>query len=192
MKEIVSKYPENEISELAGLIAQGMKEGRLLGSGSLGNIWSRRLATAEGESVADSLRPTFSAERYAPYRFILAYEEGTVNDTQLLFEVARYNFSKFMVRNFDIITTKQGGIAMLHITGLASHDEARQYMHRLYADPAMATKLQGLRVLLISDANLDLLLKHYSIDEYLEFYETTFTDLPATTEADMLDEVNFE
>ena len=192
LKEIVSKYPENEISELAGLIAQGMKEGRLLGSGSLGNIWSRRLATAEGESVADSLRPTFSAERYAPYRFILAYEEGTVNDNQLLFEVARYNFSKFMVRNFDIITTKQGGIAMLHITGLASHDEARQYMHRLYADPAMATKLQGLRVLLISDANLDLLLKHYSIDEYLEFYETTFTDLPTTTEADMLDEVNFE
>ena len=192
LKEIVSKYPENEISELAGLIAQGLKEGRLLGSASLGNIWSRRLASTEEGIVADSLRQPFSAERYAPFRFILAYEEGTVNDNQLLFEIARYNFSKFMVRNFDITTTKQGGIAMLHVTGLTSHDEARQYMHPLYADPAMAAKLSGLRVLLISDDNLELLLKYYSIDEYVEFYEANFSELPVPTERDMLDEVTFE
>ena len=192
LKEVVSKYPENEISELAGLIAQGLKEGRLLGSGSLGNIWSRRLATAEGMAVADSLRPEFGTERYAPYHFVLAYEEGTVSDNQLLFEVARYNFSKFVVRNFDITTTKQGGIAMLHVTGLASHDEARQYMRRLYADSAMASKLSGLRALIISEDNLELLLKYYSIDEYVEFYEENFTDLSIATDVDMLDEVRFE
>ena len=193
LKEIVSKYPENEISELAGLIARGLQEGRLLVSGSLGNIWSRRLASADEAAVADSLRPTFSAERYAPFRFVLAYEEGTVNDNQLLFEIARYNFSKFMVRNFDIITSKQGGIAMLHVTGLASFDEAYQYMHRLYADPVMATKLSGLRALLISDDNLELLLKHYSIDEYTEFYEANFSVLPVSAEQEStLDEIIYE
>ena len=193
LKEVASKYPENEISELAGLIAQGMKEGRLLGSGSLGNIWSRRLASVEGESVADSLRPAFSAERYAPFRFVLAYETGTVNDNQLLFEIARYNFSKFMVRNFDISTTRQEGISMLHVTGLTSFDEAYQYMHRLYADPTMATKLSGLRVLIISDENLELLLKYYSIDEYTEFYDAEFSTLPASTEQEStLDEIIYE
>ena len=193
LKEVASKYPENEISELAGLIAQGMKEGRLLGSGSLGNIWSRRLASVEGESVADSLRPVFSAERYAPFRFVLAYETGTVNDNQLLFEIARYNFSKFMVRNFDISTTRQEGISMLHVTGLTSFDEAYQYMHRLYADPTMATKLSGLRVLIISDENLELLLKYYSIDEYTEFYDAEFSTLPASTEQEStLDEIIYE
>ena len=193
LKEVASKYPENEISELAGLIAQGMKEGRLLGSGSLGNIWSRRLASVEGESVADSLRPAFSAERYAPFRFVLAYETGTVNDNQLLFEIARYNFSKFMVRNFDISTTRQEGISMLHVTGLTSFDEAYQYMHRLYADPTMATKLSGLRVLIISDENLELLLKYYSIDEYTEFYDAEFSTLPAPTEQEStLDEIIYE
>ena len=153
LKEIVSTYPENEISELAGLIAQGMQEGRLLGSGSLGDIWSRRLSATEDAAVADSLRQPFSTERYTPYRFVLAYEEGTVNDNQLLFEVARYNFSKFMVRNFEISTTKQGAISMLHVTGLLSFDEAYQYMHRLFADSVMATKLSGLRVLLIIQEN---------------------------------------
>ena len=193
LKEVVSKYPENEISELAGLIAQGMQEGRLLGSGSLGDIWSRRLASTADATVADSLRQPFSAERYAPYHFVLAYEEGTVNDNQLLFEIARYNFSKFVVRNFDMTITKQGGIAMLHVTGLNSFDEAYQYMHRLYADPVMATKLSGLRALLISDDNLALLLKYYSIDEYVEFYEDNFVELsPSLGVDDMLDEAPVE
>ena len=177
LKEIVSKYPENEISELAGLIAQGLKEGRSLASGSLGNIWSRRLASAEGDLVPDSLRPAFSADCYVPFRFILAYEDGAASDNQLLFEVARYNFSKFMVRNFDISITKQGGVAMLHVTGLANFNEARQYMHRLYADPVMAEKLGGLRALLISNDNLELLLKYYSVDEYVSFYEMNLINI---------------
>ncbi len=193
LKEVVSKYPENEISELAGLIAQGMKEGRLLGSGSLGNIWSRRLASVDEATVADSLRPTFNTDHYVPFRFVLAYEEGTVNDNQLLFEIARYNFSKFMVRNFDISITKQGGVSMLHVTGLTNFNEAYQYMHRLYADPTMATRLSGLRALIISDDNLELLLKHYSIDEYTEFYEENFSVLPISTEQESsLDEIIYE
>ena len=193
LKEIVGKYPQSEISELAGLIAQGMQEGRLLTSGTLGSIWSRRLASKEETIVADSLRQPFSSERYAPFRFVIAYEEGTVNENQLLFEVARYNFSKFMVRNFDISTSKQGGIGMLHVIGLASFDEAYQYMHRLYADPEMAVKLSGLRALLITDANLELLLKYYSIDEYTLFYEQNFTNLPLLEEEkSTLDEIIFE
>ena len=193
LKEIVGKYPQNEISELAGLIAQGMQEGRLLTSGTLGSIWSRRLASNEETIVADSLRQPFSSERYAPFRFVIAYEEGTVNENQLLFEVARYNFSKFMVRNFDISTSKQGGIGMIHVIGLASFDEAYQYMHRLYADPEMAVKLSGLRALLITDANLELLLKYYSIDEYTLFYEQNFTNLPLLEEEkSTLDEIIFE
>ena len=193
LKEIVGKYPQNEISELAGLIAQGMHEGRLLTSGTLGSIWSRRLASNEETIVADSLRQPFSSERYAPFRFVIAYEEGTVNENQLLFEVARYNFSKFMVRNFDISTSKHGGIGMLHVIGLASFDEAYQYMHRLYADPEMAVKLSGLRALLITDANLELLLKYYSIDEYTLFYEQNFTNLPLLEEEkSTLDEIIFE
>ena len=74
-----------------------------------------------------------------------------------------------------------------------SFDEAYQYMHTLYADPTMATKLSGIRALLISDENMELLLKYYSIDEYTQFYEENFTDLPNTIEGEgSLDEVIFE
>jgi hypothetical protein len=98
-----------------------------------------------------------------------------------------------MVRNFDITTTKQGGIAMLHVKGLRTFTEAYQYMHRLYADPSMAAKLSGIRALLISESNMELLLKHYSIDEYIEFYEQHFIALPEVEgDTDSLDEIRFE
>jgi hypothetical protein len=50
-----------------------------------------------------------------------------------------------------------------------------------------------LRALLISDDNLNLLLKHYSIDEYTEFYETNFSVLPISIEQESsLDEIIYE
>jgi hypothetical protein len=142
----------------------------------LGNIWSRRLAIPGETVVADSLRPSFSEEQFTSFAFVLAYEEGTVNDNQLLFEIARYNFTKFMVRNFDITTSKHGDIAMLHVKGLRSFAEAYQYMLHLYDDSVMAEKLEGLRAILISEENLEILFKHYSIDEYVRFYEENFIE----------------
>lgn len=181
LKEIVSKYPQNEISELAGLIAQGMSEGRLLTSGSLGSIWQRRLmaAGAEAGGVVDSasVKP-FSEERAAPFIFMLAYEDGSVNDNQLLFEIARYNFTNFMVRNFEITMPRQGGITMLQVSGFMNFDEAWSYRQRLYADGNMATRLSGIRSYLLSEENLKLLFEGHSFDEYQQFFDEHFTTLP--------------
>ena len=195
LKDIVAKYPQNEISQLAGLIAQGLQDGRLLTSASLGDIWSRRLnGSAGGSAATDSTATPFSDDRYAPFVFMLAYEEGTVNDNQLLFEMARYNFTKFMVRNFEITTDKKGGIAMLRVSGFMNFDEAWHYHRRLYSDNEMSTKLSGIRSILISEGNLALLLESHSFDEYAAFYDEHFGQLPGLEEVDdsTLDDVLFE
>ena len=195
LKDIVAKYPQNEISELAGLIAQGMQDGRLLTSGSLGTIWSRRLSAGTGGgTTADAEAKPFTDDRYAPHIFMLAYEEGTVNDNQLLFEMARYNFTNFMVRNFEITTDRKGGIVMLRVSGFMNYDEAWHYHRRLYADNDMSTKLSGIRSLLISEANLALLLESHSFDDYATFYDEHFGQLPGLEDSDgsTLDDVLFD
>ena len=196
LKEIVSKYPENEISELAGLIAKGMQEGRLLTSGSLGTIWQRRLGAAEGQTaVPDSLVKPFDEDAYAPFVFMLAYEDGTVDDNQLLFEMARFNFTKFMVRNFEITTDRQGGITMLRVSGFMNLREAFQYRRKLYADAGMAQKLSGIRCLLISEPNLAMLFDgSHSFDDYQQFYDEHFGLLPdvEATDDDTLDAIHFD
>ena len=177
LKEIVTKYPENEISELAGLIAQGIQNGRILQSTSFSSIWDRRNGTAE-ESESDSVMPEFSPERYEPFIFLLAYPEGELDQNQLLFEVARFNFTNYMMRNFDISFVTEQGIGMMIVGEFLNFDEAYVYQHNLYDDPDMASKLSGIKAVVITPGNLEILFKHYSFTDYQEFYEEHFLNIP--------------
>ena len=178
LKEIVSKYPQDEISQFAGLIAQGIQNGKILQSTSFGSIWDRRNGTAESTAKSDSIKPKFSEDRYQPFLFVLAYPEGELNSNQLLFEVARYNFTNYMIRNFDMDFQNEQGIGMLKVGEFLNFDEAFVYCRSLYDDPEMASKLSGIKAVVISPRNLDILLKHYSFNEYQEFYEEHFLNIP--------------
>ena len=177
LKEIVTKYPQNEISQLAGLIAQGIQNGKILQSTSFGSIWDRRNGTAQ-ETRADSLLPQFSDNRYEPFIFVLAYPEGELNQNQLLFEVARYNFTNYMMRNFDISFENEQGIGMMIVGEFLNFDEAYVYSRSLYDDAEMAGKLSGIKAVVITKKNLDLLFKHYSFNDYQDFYEEHFLNIP--------------
>lgn len=181
LKEIVEKYPQNEISEIAGNIVKGLQEGRLLAEdgSAFGSIWKRRkIEQGNGELPADSIMPKFSDEKNTPYLFILAYEEGKINENLLLYEMARYNFSNFIIKNFDLSFVNDNGIGMLETKEFTNFDEAYQYMKLLYSDKDMARKLSGIRAIVISTGNFELLQKYYSFDDYDEFYNSHFSNIP--------------
>ena len=175
LKEIVEKYPKSSVSELAGLYVKGLKEGRLLASGKfeMGSIWERRRNMGEGTDSlsADSL---FSKEKNNEWLFAIAYERDSIDENQLLFEMAKYNFTKFTIRNFDISFDKGDGIDMLQVRTFLNYDEAYIYLHRLMNDEDMAYKLQGLKCFIISEENLKLLMTKFSFSDYFQFYDDNF------------------
>lgn len=178
LKEIVTNYPDNEISTLAGLIAQGVQEGRILQTASLNNIWEVSNVTDETLGMPDSLKPQFNAERYQPYIFILAYPADSLNENHLLYEVAKYNFTNFMVRNFEISFMEQKGVGIMKISEFLNYDEAYFYKQSIYSDSALAEKLSGIKAFIITEENLELLFKYYSFNDYQKFYEEQFLSIP--------------
>ena len=193
MKEVVEKYPQSEVAEMAGMIVKGVQEGRPIYGGKfdLGDIWSRRdVVLAPSDSVAND---TLSADRNTNFLFILVYNpdslgvhptEGPASsgEHQLLYEMARYNFTNFLVRNFDLSIDRSQGISRMTTSGFLSYDEALQYARKLYAEPGMAEKLQHCRSLIISEHNLGLIGMRYSYDDYQQFYEQTFQPLEISNE----------
>ena len=181
LKEVVEKYPSSEVSELAGMIIKGVQDGRRLHGGKfdIGDVWSRRDITLAADSTGTI---ELSAERDANFMFILAYEPDSVNENQLLFELARYNFTNFLVRNFDIVLDEDNGLHRMRISGFLSYDEARQYARQLYADNAMAEWLEPCHSLIISEKNLQLIGTRFSYDEYEQFYEETFVPMEVSKE----------
>ncbi len=181
LKEVVEGYPDSEVAGLAGMIVKGVQEGRRLHGGKfdIGDIWSRRDVTLAADSTGTI---ELSAERNDNFMFILAYEPDSVNENQLLFELARYNFTNFLVRNFDIVLDEDNGLHRMRISGFLNYDEALQYARQLYADNAMADRLKPCHSLIISEKNLGLIGSRFSYDDYLQFYEETFVPLEVSKE----------
>ena len=179
LRELIEKYSEEEVTKLASEIMKGVSEGRLLREGQWDTsaMWAMRsLAGADSTAAGDTL----SRDRLGAFDFVLAYPKGALDEDQLLFEVARYNFTAFTLRNFELELSDLGDISMLTVKGFRSYDEVHAYAQRLYGDRHMAAVLEGLRSLMILDDNLRLLGTKYSFDDYARFHDTYLTpmDIP--------------
>lgn len=181
MKIVVDKYPKSEVSTLAGMIVNGVNAGRKLHGGKfdISDVWERR---AEVMSDSDSIKTRkFTAERNVDFSFIIAYQTDSINENQLLFELAKYNFSNFLVRNFEIAREEVEGLERMVISGFKSYDEALQYARQLYSNKNILRLTHKARAIIISDSNKELLGTQYSYNDYDKFYEKHFVPLRIST-----------
>lgn len=182
MSKVVENYPESGVSPIAGMILNGIREGRKLHGGKfdLGDMWTRRTALAA--SVDSTAADTLSAERDTPHVLILAFNPSEVDANKVLFAVGKYNFTSFMVRSFDMRIEETEGAARLVVSGFLNYDEAAQYLRRLAADKGMAERLKGCRRVVVSEKNMPLLGTHYSYDDYDLFFIRTLAPVKVSDE----------
>ncbi len=174
--ELVSSYPSDSISVMANAISTGIKEGRLLNSGISTSIWDRK-ADGTIRSGQDSV-PQFGTGRNEPHYFVLAFPNGSLDEKRLLFEMARYNFSRYMVRNFEMTFETFAEITLLEVKEFLNFDEAFIYRKRLFGNAGTAKLLEGINTFVISKSNLDLLLQYYTFEDYSQFYEENLLAIP--------------
>ena len=182
MNTIVEKFPQSKLAEMAGMIVNGVKAGKQLYGGKfdLGDVWSRRsVVLSDSDSInAKKLSP----ERNIDFLFMVVYKPDSVNENQLLYELARYNFTSYMVRNFDItIEQDELGLHHMQVSGFRNYDEALQYARELYQQANIVKRLGKSRSIVISTENLPLLGKQFSYDDYDEFYTKHFAPLKVST-----------
>ena len=180
LKEVVSKYPDSRLSEMAGMIINGVDAGRRLYGGKfdLNDVWTRR--SIELNDRDSTRQKGYSPERNASFVFLLAYDPDKTNENQLLFEMAKYNFTSYMARYFDINIEDLEGLHRMQISGFNSYDEARQYANAVYQQPAIKRLLGNVRAYVISEPNLKLLGTSHTYKEYEKFYSKHFAPLPVS------------
>ena len=180
LKEVVSKYPDSRLSEMAGMIINGVDAGRRLHGGKfdLNDVWTRR--SIELNDRDSTRQKGYSPERNASFVFLLAYDPDKTNENQLLFEMAKYNFTSYMARYFDINIEDLEGLHRMQISGFNSYDEARQYANAVYQQPAIKRLLGNVRAYVICEPNLKLLGTSHTYEEYEKFYSKHFAPLPVS------------
>ena len=191
LKEVVEKYPESEVSKLAGMIIKGVQDGRRLHGGKfdIGDVWSLRDVELSGDST---ITDTLSTERDDHYLFMLVYNPDSVNQNQMLFELARYNFTNFLVRNFEIQIDQDRELNRMMVSGFQSYDEALQYARMLYDNEPLRNHLAGTMRLIISEKNLPSLGTRLSYDDYQLFYERELAPMEVSKENLLLNPENID
>lgn len=186
LKALLDRYPDTDLTDVAGGIMKGLRAGRTPKAGisnTRGMIWEMRLGN-DSISPLDGQPANFERNPDAPQYLVLAFPRDSVNANLVLYDVARFNFSSFVVRDFDLEPMSFGNVGLLIIKGF---DNMKQLEHYRAVMAQNGFELpDGVRPIMISKANFELLLREgRSFEEYFRFEEETPPDdLPPVVHPD--------
>ena len=171
LQEMVARYPESELAAMAKDMLALMGQGAESQQGEVASLKERRAQQSTDSVAADSVAVQFSTERNLPAMVLLVMENDEPKANQLLYEVALFNFSQFMIKDFDLklLPTFEANTSALQIAGFEKMDEAEWYINLLQKNATILQFLQAnnVQVVAITEENFKLLSTHFSLQDYL-------------------------
>ena len=171
LQEMVARYPESELAAMAKDMLALMGQGAESQQGELASLKERRAQQSTDSVAADSVAVQFNTERNLPAVVLLVMENDEQKANQLLYEVALFNFSQFMIKDFDLklLPTFEANASALQIAGFEKMDEAEWYINLLQKNATILQFLQAnnVQVVAITEENFKLLNTHFSLQDYL-------------------------
>lgn len=173
LRDMVTRYPDNELAAMAkdmlALMGQGAESQK---GGEMASLQDRRQVEQTAAEEQDTT-VTFSTNTNEPAFVLLVMPRDDKRLNTVLYEVALYNFSQFMIKDFDLkqLPTFAIGECALQVSGFSHLDEALWYENMLKKNLDLMQVLQTneVQVLSITSSNFDLIGKHFTFQEYLEW-----------------------
>jgi len=184
LRELLDRYPDTDITPIASNWLTGLAQGREIQSQAEGNLrgmlWDIKLTADSASMAADSIAAAFELNEDAPQLLVLVYPTDSVSANALLYDVARFNFNSFVVKDFDLEVMNFGRLGMLIIRGFDNQRELNHYRSVMAASPLFRLP-PGVRPIAISAKNFDTLLQQgRSFDDYFRFLqEQNYVDAQA-------------
>ena len=172
LTELVEKYPQSDVTPMCKDILALMSQGREAQQGSThGSILEKREELAQEEMVDEELKnATFSTEKKTAHYLLLIPRNENVNLNSLLYDLAAFNFTKFMVKDYDLNKRTSAGLTYICV-GTESYEETEWYERTMLAEPTLQGRITLDQVdrIIISEENLKLIEQGKTWEEYKEW-----------------------
>lgn len=177
LSELVEKYPESEISPVArdmiALSGQG-REVQQTNTTAENISESREQKLVSRREFEENLQKAgFVYDPDDRHLFVVMLRGSEKQRNDLLFAIATYNFTRFLIRDFDFeLRPLAAGEYCVAVKGLENLDEALWYQETLLADREIQAALSGAdyRAFAISQENFKAVYDKESAEKYMEFY----------------------
>lgn len=172
LNNLLERYPNSEVTSMAKDILALINQGNNPEQGTAtSGLMALRQETQKSEAKENGVveNDGFTVSYDSPYIFLLLTDTTKVNQNKLLYETATYNFTKFLVKDFDLELNK----GILYVSGLDNYDEALWYINGIIADDDIQALLRGsdYKYLLITQENLQLIGSQFTVEDYEKFYK---------------------
>ena len=161
LQELVANYGDTELGSMAkdmlAMLGQGMESQKGGATSDLAEL--RGQSDKEEEAEAGDAAQQWSDDRKQPSVVLLIMktaDEEALNE--LLYEVALFNFSQFLIRDFDLQKLPVWGEGCaVRISGFADLDEAEWWVDLVQKNEEMQVVLAGIEIKSVTEVNLPLL-----------------------------------
>ncbi len=177
LQRLVEKYPNSEISTISKNIVALMEQGKEVQSSfSVTEIQEQRqqVIVTEEEFATNIQKAGFSYDPESAHMFICMVDGEEDAKNKVLYSIAQFNFSRFLIKDFDLAVRKldDGGYAIA-VKGLMHLKEAAWYQNMLLTDAGIASVLNEIehKAFVISEDNFIKIFDKESVQKYLDFVE---------------------
>lgn len=176
LKTLLKRWPETDMTETASAILKQLDAGKTPvkpTSNSLALLWNTRLSEDKNIEmpIIEETRQ-FDLNPDSPQYLVLTFPLDQVNPNQVLYEVARFNFSTFLVKDFDLEQMNFSNLGLLIIKGFSNLKEVERYRSAMGRSDIDLP--EDVIPVMISKENFDILLKDgMSFEDYFRFIKET-------------------
>jgi len=178
LKFISENYPDHElipvVKEMLAFWDKGRRPVPSPGYVSLLSLDS--IMNDENKTLMDSLTSMLSYEPAEPHVLLLQYPADSTNTNRLLFDVALYNFTTFLIRDYELSLAKVGKMDVLLVQGFENAEDVLRYRSWItFQNEPPERKYPGVRMIIASVKNLQLLIQGIDLDVYLDFFNKNYS-----------------
>lgn len=173
LTEMLERYPDTDLSPYASSWLTGLSKGRELQAGSgenmRGLLWDIRLGNDSTALAGSEDAIEFELNPEDAQLLVLLYPVDKISTNELLFNIARHNFSTFAIMDFDLEPMNYDRLGLLIVRGFENLKQINHYRQLMQQNPDLNIPA-GVIPVVISEKNFAAMLEHgASFEQYFEF-----------------------
>lgn len=174
LTKLISDYPQADVTPMATNILKNIKDGMILlsdGSPIIGMDWTMAYSNDsifEGEGARAI---EYRVDLNEPHTLLLMFTPKSIDRNELLYQVADYNFSNYVIQTYDLKFNDSPILSSLEITGFDDFKTIKSYISKAFEEEGLMTKLDAEIIPVpMSVKNYADIYPRLGLEQYMQFY----------------------
>lgn len=181
LTDLTENYPKADVTPLASEILNRVKAGRIIlsdGSPITDFNWEKAYAGSDTTKTGERKALQYSDTLDVPYILLFMFKPKTIDRNDLLYQVADYNFSNYVIQTYDLSFDTDPPYDVLQVKGFESFAAIRSYLTKAFNENKLIKNIDpSIFIVPISAENYTTVMPRLGLEQYIEFFGEHYNEL---------------